>query len=61
MMEAVNTSEIFIYFYDTTRRNIPEGCQVYTRRCDNLKSHRSFSVVYIYIISFYRYSSVSRV
>jgi hypothetical protein len=39
MMEAVRTSETSIYF-DTTRRSIPEGCYLNTRRRDILKSHR---------------------
>jgi hypothetical protein len=28
MMEAVRTSETSVYFYETTRRNIPEGCDL---------------------------------
>jgi hypothetical protein len=32
MMEAVRTSETAVYFCDTTRRHIPEGCHLHTRR-----------------------------
>jgi hypothetical protein len=39
MMEAVRTSETSVNFYETTRRNIPEGCHLHTRRRENLKSH----------------------
>jgi hypothetical protein len=28
MMEAVRTSEMSVNFYETTRRNIPEGCNL---------------------------------
>jgi hypothetical protein len=40
MMEAVNTSETSVKFYQTRRRNIPEDSHLYTRRRENLKSHR---------------------
>jgi hypothetical protein len=30
MMEAVRTSETLVNFYETTRRNIPEGCHLET-------------------------------
>jgi hypothetical protein len=39
MMEAASTSETSVNFNQTTWRNIPEDNPVYTRRCDNLKSH----------------------
>jgi hypothetical protein len=38
MMEAVGTSETFVYF-ETTRRYIPEGYHLRTHRRDNLKSY----------------------
>jgi hypothetical protein len=38
MIEVVSTSETSIYFYETTRRNIPEGCHLHTRRREKLKS-----------------------
>jgi hypothetical protein len=28
MMEAIRTSETSVKFYETTRRNIPEGCHL---------------------------------
>jgi hypothetical protein len=40
MMEAVRTFETSVNFYETTRRNIPEGCRLHTRRRENLKSDR---------------------
>jgi hypothetical protein len=48
MMDAANTSETSVNFYQTTRRNIPEDCHLHTRRCENVKSHRSvvFSLRY---------------
>jgi hypothetical protein len=33
MMEAVRTSETSIYFYQTTRCHIPEGCHLHTWIC----------------------------
>jgi hypothetical protein len=38
MMEAARTSETLAIFYQTTWRNIPEGCHLHTRRRENLKS-----------------------
>jgi hypothetical protein len=37
-MEAVNTKETSLNFYETTRRNIPENSHLHTRRRENLKS-----------------------
>jgi hypothetical protein len=37
MMEAVCTSEMSVNFYETTRLNNPEGCNLKTRRRENLK------------------------
>jgi hypothetical protein len=39
MMEAVRTSETSVYFNETTRRFISEGCHLHIRRRENLKSH----------------------
>jgi hypothetical protein len=39
MMEAASTSETSVNFYQTTRRNNPEGSHLHTRRRENLKSH----------------------
>jgi hypothetical protein len=38
-MDAVGTSETSGYFNETTRRHIPEGFNLRTRRHENLKSH----------------------
>jgi hypothetical protein len=38
MMEAVRTSETSVYSKETTRRYIPEGSKLHTRRRENLKS-----------------------
>jgi hypothetical protein len=38
-MEAVRTSETPVYFSETTRRYIPEGCHLHTRGRQNLISH----------------------
>jgi len=40
MMEAVHASETSVYF-ETTRRYIPEECNVYTSRHQNMKCHLS--------------------
>jgi hypothetical protein len=37
IMEAVRTSETSMYFYQTTRRYIPEGCHLHIRRRVSLK------------------------
>jgi hypothetical protein len=39
MMEAVSTYETSVNFYETTQRNIPEGCHLHTHCHENLKSH----------------------
>jgi hypothetical protein len=39
MMQSVYTSETSVYFYETIRCYIPEGCHLQTHRCENLKSH----------------------
>jgi hypothetical protein len=39
MMEAVRTSETFVYFNETTGRYIPEDSKLHTRRRENLKAH----------------------
>jgi hypothetical protein len=39
MLEARNTSEMSVNFYQTTRYNNPEDSHCHTRRRDNLKSH----------------------
>jgi hypothetical protein len=39
MMEALNTSETLVNFYQNTRRNSPENSHLHTRHHDNLKSH----------------------
>jgi hypothetical protein len=35
----MSISEISANFYKTTRRNIPEGCHLHTRRHENLNTH----------------------
>jgi hypothetical protein len=39
MMEAANTSETSVNFYQTTGSNNPEDSHLHTRRRENLKSH----------------------
>jgi hypothetical protein len=34
-----------VNFYQTTRRNIPEGSYLHTRRRENLKSHQLFHLL----------------
>jgi hypothetical protein len=40
MMEAANTSETSVNFYQTTWPNVPEDSHLHTRRRQNLKSHQ---------------------
>jgi hypothetical protein len=44
--EAVSTSETSVYFYETRRRNIQEGYDLYLYRRENLKS-RAVSVPFL--------------
>jgi hypothetical protein len=37
MREAVCVFETLVYFNETTRCYIPEGCRLHTRRSENLK------------------------
>jgi hypothetical protein len=39
MIKTVRGSETSVYFNETTRRYIPEGHHLHTRRRENLKSH----------------------
>jgi hypothetical protein len=39
-METVRTYETSVYSCEITRRSIPEGSKLHTRRRENLKSHR---------------------
>jgi hypothetical protein len=45
MMEAASTSETSVYFYQVTRRNIPEDSRLHTCRRENLKSHRQRYII----------------
>jgi hypothetical protein len=52
MMEAANTSEMLVNFYQTTQCNNPEDSHLHTHCCENLKSHISptlFSKYMFYI------------
>jgi hypothetical protein len=44
LMEAIRTSETSIYSNENTRRYIPEGSNLHTRRRENLKSHTKCTV-----------------
>jgi hypothetical protein len=50
MMEAVRASGKSVYSNEITRRYIPEGSQLHTRRRENLKSH-VLLLVYLILIS----------
>jgi hypothetical protein len=41
-MEAANTSETFVHFYQTAERNNPEDGHLHTRHHETLKSHEVF-------------------
>jgi hypothetical protein len=40
MMEAVRNFETLVYSNETTWHYIPEGSNLHTCRCENLKSHQ---------------------
>jgi hypothetical protein len=42
MMEAAYTLETSIYFYETTQRYSPKGCDLHTRRRENLTFQSAF-------------------
>jgi hypothetical protein len=44
MIEAGNTSETSVNFYQNTQRNNPEDSHLHTRLLENLKSHKGFVV-----------------
>jgi hypothetical protein len=46
MMEAVHTSEMSVYFYETTECHITEGCHLHTYCFENLKSHLRKTHIY---------------
>jgi hypothetical protein len=43
MMETVRSTETSVYFYETIRCHILEGCSLHTHRRENLKSHSLWS------------------
>jgi hypothetical protein len=47
---TVRTSETSVYFNESTRRYIPEGCHLHNRRSENLKSHTFISYLCVVII-----------
>jgi hypothetical protein len=59
MMEAVDTSETSVYSNETIWRYIREGSKLYTRRRENLKSHKFSSLPYNFTSLVQRISSVS--
>jgi hypothetical protein len=44
MMEAVRTSEMLVYFNETTRRYSLEGFHLHISRSENLKSHKKLII-----------------
>jgi hypothetical protein len=46
-MEVLRTYETSVYFYESTLHYIPEGCNLHTRRRENLKFHtfKSFPIL----------------
>jgi hypothetical protein len=44
MVEAANTSETSVNFYQTTWCNSPENSHLHTRRRENLKSHNIYNL-----------------
>jgi hypothetical protein len=50
MMEAGRTSNTPVYFNETTRPCIADGCHLHNHRCENLKSHIDTKVSIGYLI-----------
>jgi hypothetical protein len=44
-LEAVSVSETSDYFNEATWFDIPEGCNIHIRRCENLKYHVSLLTI----------------
>jgi hypothetical protein len=53
MIEAARTSETYVKFFKTTRRNNPEDGHLHNRRCENLKSHVTNFVTTYFHHNFY--------
>jgi hypothetical protein len=47
MMEAESSSETSVYYNETARRYIREGCHIHTLRRENLKSHTQIQTVFL--------------
>jgi hypothetical protein len=51
MMEALNTCETSVNFYESTRRNFPEDSYLHTHRREDLSeiSHRGYGIHCTYV------------
>jgi hypothetical protein len=48
LMEAASTSETSVYFNDTTRRNIPDGCHLHDLLVFTTMIEQNFGVYTLY-------------
>jgi hypothetical protein len=48
--EAASTSEMFVNFYQTTRRYNPEDSHLHTRRRENLKSYIKYKLIDVVLL-----------
>jgi hypothetical protein len=50
LMQAVHTSEMSVYFNETTWFSIPESCHLGTYRHENLKCHEIYVVFGVIVV-----------
>jgi hypothetical protein len=51
MMEATSISETSVNFYQNTWHNNPENSHLHTRRRENLKSHKDFFEIVLFLMT----------
>jgi hypothetical protein len=47
LLYVVQTFETFVYFNETTRRYIPEGCHLHICRYEDLESHMLTNILIV--------------
>jgi hypothetical protein len=52
-MEAESTSETSVYFNETARRYVREGCHLHTLCRENLKSHTQIRTAFLKTEAYY--------
>jgi hypothetical protein len=54
MLEAASTSKTSVNFYQSTWSNIPEDSHLHTHRCENLKFQQCGTLLFLFILTFYK-------